>query len=250
MLFGYDLNHLFLFPLQDNDARKHFLIGCLVYLAGFIIPIVPWIAAAGYCAILIRQVLNDEKPHLVPWDNWELLLRDGARLLGIRLIYALPLLVLMLPMFFIFVVTPLFPIFMQNNNSQEVGTAYVLLMLLSLGLMFLVMPISLVVGLIAPAAEIHMIAKDDFGAGFRVQEWWPIFKKNWGGFAVALAILYGITMVVSIAMQFLIFSLVFICLLPVLIGGLSMYSAIVQYTAFAQAYREGRQKLLLEAPPA
>ena len=58
MLFGFNLNDLFIFPIRDQEARKHFLVGCLLYLAGFIIPIVPWLIVAGYNAILIRQVLN------------------------------------------------------------------------------------------------------------------------------------------------------------------------------------------------
>jgi uncharacterized protein DUF4013 len=68
------------------------------------------------------------------------------------------------------------------------------------------MPLSLAIGLIVPAAEIHMIAKDDFSAGFQVKEWRPIFKRNWGGFVVALAILYALWMALSIIMQLMFIS--------------------------------------------
>src|SRR5690242_11174147 len=101
MLFGFDLNHLFKFPFQDKEARQYFLIGCVIYLAGFIIPILPWLVVTGYSAILIRQVLNGEKPHLVRWENWEALLTDGAKMFGIRLIYSSPLLLVILPLFII-----------------------------------------------------------------------------------------------------------------------------------------------------
>lgn len=64
MLFGFDLNHLLIFPFEGPEARKHFLIGCLLCLGSFVIPVLPWLVVLGYCAILIRQILNGEKPHL------------------------------------------------------------------------------------------------------------------------------------------------------------------------------------------
>jgi len=245
MLFGFNLNDLFLFPFQDSESRKYFFIGCLIYLAGFVIPILPWLVATGYMAILIRQVLDGEKPHLVPWQDWEQLLKDGARLFGVRLVYASPLLLLMIPLFLIFFSFSFFPILFQHSDSHSLGTIYLLLVFASVGIVLLMMPLSLAIGLIVPAAEIHMIAKDDFAAGFQVKEWWPIFKKNWGGFVVALAILYALSMVLSIAMQLMFITFVLICLFPLLLPVVSMYSAVVQYVAFAQAYKEGKDRLAL-----
>jgi hypothetical protein len=111
------------------------------------------------------------------------------------------------------------------------------------------MPLSLAIGLIVPAAEIHMIAKDDFSAGFQVKEWRPIFKRNWGGFVVALAILYALWMALSIIMQLMFITFVLICLFPLPLAVFSMYSAVVQYVAFAQAYKEGKDRLALEPIP-
>lgn len=243
MLFGFDLNHLFLFPFRDSESRKHFLIGCLIYLAGFFIPILPWLLVTGYGATLIRQVTGGEKPRLVPWDNWESLLKDGLRLFGIRLIYSSPLLILFVPLFLAFFVFPFFTILFQNGDGSEFGMVYLIFALISTGLFLFMMPLSLALGLIIPVAEIHAITKDDFKAGFQVNEWWPIFKKNWGGFVVALAILYGILMVMSFAMQIMFITIVLICLLPLLMPAISMYYAIVQYVAFAQAYKEGKDGL-------
>ncbi len=249
MLFGFNLNNLFLFPFQDQESRKNFIIGCLIYLAGFVIPILPWLVAMGYVAMLIRQVLNGEKPHLVPWQDWERLLKDGARLFGVRLVYASPLLLLMIPLFLIFFSFSFFPILFQHSDSHSLGTIYLWLVFASMGLFILIMPLSLAIGLIVPAAEIHMIAKDEFTAGFQVKEWWPIFKRNWGGFVVALAILYAVSMTLSIVMQLMFITFVLICLFPLLLPVISMYSAVVQYVAFAQAYKEGKDRLALEPVP-
>lgn len=247
MLFGFNLNDLFIFPFQDQEARKHFLIGCLIYLAGFFIPIIPWLIVAGYNTILIRQVLNGEKPHLVKWENWEALLKDGARLIGVRLIYSSPLLILLAAIFVLSFVFPFFSVLIQNSDNQSMGAMYLVWVLLLMGTSLVIMPLSLAIGLIVPAAEIHMIAKDDFSAGFQVKEWWLIFKKNWGGFVVALAIVYAVAMVMSFAMQILFITFVLICLLPLFIAVISVYSAVIQYVAYAKAYKDGQDKLSLDA---
>jgi len=248
MLFGFNLHQLFLFPFEDKEARKYFLTGCLIYLAGFFIPILPWLIVTGYNAILIRQVLSGQKPHLVPWENWETLLKDGARLFGVRLVYVSPLLILLILIFFMSLAFPFLPTLLQNGNNQNVGIAPLLFMLVITLVSLLIMPLSLVVGLIVPAAEVHVVAKDAFMAGFQVQEWWPIFKKNWGGFLVALAILYALSMVMSIVMQIMIFTIVLACLFPIFMPVISIYAAVVQYVAFAQAYKEGSDKLYLDSP--
>lgn len=246
MLFGFNLNDLFIFPFQDREARKHFLIGCLIYLAGFFIPIIPWLIVAGYNTILIRQVLNGEKPHLVKWENWEALLKDGARLIGVRLIYSSPLLILLAAIFVLSFVFPFFSVLIQNSDNQSMGAMYVVWVLLLTGTSLVIMPLSLAIGLIVPAAEIHMIAKDDFSAGFQVKEWWLIFKKNWGGFVVALAIVYAVAMVMSFAMQIIFITFVLICLLPLFMAVISLYSAVIRYVAYAKAYKDGNDKLSMD----
>ena len=250
MLFGFSLNDLMVFPIEDSEARKHFLVGCLIYLAGFFIPILPWLITSGYSAIIIRQVLNGEKPHLIPWDNWEGLLKDGARLFGIGLVYSLPLLILIITLFLMFFAFPLFSISIQESNDQGLGVLSVIFVLLSTGLSILIFPLSIAIGLIVPVAEIHAVAKDDFTAGFRVSEWWPIFKKNWGGFVVALAIGYAIFLVMSFAMQILFFTIILICIFPLFMAAISMYYGVVQFAMFAQAYKKGNDKLNVEVETA
>lgn len=242
-MLSSNLNHLFVFPFQDEESRKHFLIGCLVYLAGFFIPILPWLVVEGYNAILIRQVLNGERPHLVPWENWEKLFKDGAMLFGIRLVYSLPLILLMLPLFVMAFGAPFFPLLIEDADIREVGITSAVFMMVFMGMSVLIMPLSLAVGLIVPTAEIHAVDQGDFAAGFRVRDWWQIFEKNWGGFVVALAIFYGLMMVTSLLMQFLMFTMILACLFPLLLPVLSMYYSLIQYTAFAQAYKEGKDRL-------
>jgi hypothetical protein len=238
MVLGFDLSELFLFPLQEREARKHLLIGSLIYLAGFIVPILPWLVITGYNAIIVRQILNGEKPHLVPWDNWEALLKNGLRMMGIRLIFALPILVLMTPFFI-----SMFAIPFISSLEKGGGNIMLIFMLISFLIFLLIIPLSFIIGIVAPVSEIHMLAKDEFAAGFRVSEWWPIFKANWGGFLLAYAIVYGVTMILTFAVQFLLITIVLTCLVPFLLAAVSMYSMLIMYVVFAQAYKQGRETI-------
>ena len=69
-----------LFPVRDAEARKQFLIACLVTLAGFIIPLIPSIILMGYGVRIMRQVITErKKPSMPEWQgsNWSEMLTDG-----------------------------------------------------------------------------------------------------------------------------------------------------------------------------
>ena len=62
MIPGIDLNQIFLFPIKDAETRKYFLIGCAVSLAGFIIPVIPYLLLFGYVARIAKQIFKNESP--------------------------------------------------------------------------------------------------------------------------------------------------------------------------------------------
>jgi len=72
-------------------------------------------------------------------------------------------------------------------------------------------------------------------------------QKELGWICSRLAILYALSIVLSIGMQIMFITFVLICLFPLLLPVISMYSAVVQYVVFAQAYKEGKDRLALEA---
>ena len=61
-----------------------------------------------------------------------------------------------------------------------------------------------------------------------------------------MAILYGLTMVMSFAMQFPMITVVLICVLPLFMAVFLMYYLVMQFALFARAYQDGRAKLTLE----
>ena len=242
MLSNFDLNHLLTFPFKEVEARKQFLTGALVYLAAFVIPIIPVLLATGYMMRIMRPVLKGEQPQMVEWDEWGEMATDGARLFGVRLIFMLPIFLLLCPLFGLSIALP----FIIENASQNADWIAIIFPLLFGGFFLILMPLSLAISVISPVAEVHVTDKSEFAAAFRVREWWPIFRANWGGFLLALAIAYGIGFALTIVVQFAILTIVLICILPFILPGIAMYVSLVMYTAFAQAYKGGQERLSTE----
>lgn len=240
MFFGFDLKEIFMFPFKDEESRKHLLVGCLVGLAAIIVPILPMLVLFGYAVAIAKQVLNNESPHMIPWDDWAGLAKDGIKMFGIRMIFALPLLILVVP--FVLSMT-VFPIFLSTSNSSDVDTFLPIFMLLMFGGFCLIIPLSIPIALIAPAAEMYVVEKDDFAAGFRFREWWPIFRANISGFIAALAVSYIASFAFTIIIQILSITVILACLTFILLPLMTVYLTLVLYVTIAQAYRDGKVKL-------
>jgi len=116
MFFGFNLNELLMFPFKEEN-RKHLYIGIAVSLLAFIVPIAPYIVLFGYGAQIAKQILNNESPHLVAWDDWGKLFKDGLKVFGARFIIGIPILIFVIP---IVIVSFIFPFMFENANPNEV----------------------------------------------------------------------------------------------------------------------------------
>lgn len=245
MFFGFDLKEIFMFPFKDAEARKRLLVGGLVSIAAFFIPILPYLVLFGYAVIIARQVLRGESPRMVPWEDWSGMLKDGAKLFGIRMIFSIPILILAMPLF---AASFAMPFIAENMDSGSADSLIMLMSILMLGTFCILIPISLPLAVLIPAAEMHMIDNNDFAAGFRFKEWWKIFRANLGGFIAAFGIYYIVSMALVIVMQILAATLIFACLMFVLIPAMTIYLTLVMYVTIAIAYRDGKLKLAQSEP--
>jgi hypothetical protein len=236
MLLGLDLNHLLTFPFKDSQTRKNFAIGALLLFASTIVPILPYLPVLGYVMKIMRQVLAGQQPSMPEWDNWETLFKDGLKLFGVRFIYVLPLLLVMLPVFLLFLIAPIL------GASTENEALFVLPIFIFVLSMMCLTPLFILAGLLIPAAEAHVVTQNEFSAGFRIREWWQIFRANIVGFLLAYLFIYVISMLITFAFQILIFTVILLCLLPIITPLLSMYIVLIQYSLIAGAYREGTLK--------
>jgi hypothetical protein len=124
MLSNFDLNHLLTFSVKDTNARKQFMIGALVYLLAFIIPILPILVITGYMVRIVRQVLRNEKPHMEPWENWQEMFLDGLMLITqfammtLVLICLLPLMIPVISMYMMLVTFTAYAMAYKSGTEQ------------------------------------------------------------------------------------------------------------------------------------
>lgn len=247
MFFGFDLKDLFMFPIRDAEARKHLLIGGLIALAAFFIPVIPYLILLGYAVQIARQIMRGESPHMIPFEDWGGMLKDGLKLFGIRMIYSIPIFIIAIPMMLAGIIVPFIA---EGMNSGDVETFLAIFSVIMMAGVCLIIPLSLPLIVIIPAAEMYAVDKDEFSAAFRFKEWWSILRANLGGFIAAFGIYYVASMVLALAIQILAATIILSCLLIVLLPAMTIYLTLIMYATIAAAYRDGKTKLAqMESAP-
>ncbi len=246
-----DLKELLGFPFKDVAWKNKFLIGSLVVLVSFVIPVVPYLALYGYMMQIMRRVIVEEgEPFLPEWNDWGKLLTDGLKLFGAVFIYMLPIFILLAIGFgFMFVLIIAMPLLaeMVNPDSEGAGALFSLMPLASSLVILIVfsatMLFGLALGLIMPAIMGHVVATDDFSAAFRWREWWPVFRTNLSGFLMAQVVVLALSFGINSVLSILYYTIIFCCLLPIILAPVTIYISVIQGVIYAQAYREGTERL-------
>lgn len=242
-----ELQALLKFPFQDSRWSTKFLIGSLFILVGSLL-LIPLIFVYGYSAEIMRRIIVERgQPYLPEWDDWGKLFFDGLKVAGVYLVYTLPFIVFFCAGYGVLMGTIFAAEGFQETAGDPESPLTVLLpllaMLIWMGSFGIGMLGIILVSLIIPVAIGHVIATGDFAAGFRVREWWPIFRANWSGYVVAYVLLLGIWIAVSFVMQLLYFTVVLCCLVPFIMVVVYMYMMVIGSVLFGQAYRVGADQV-------
>ena len=246
-----DLKTLFAFPFQDTNWKNKFLIGSLVVLSGFVIPLVPFFIVYGYMVQIMRRIIVEKgEPYLPEWDDWGKMLVDGLKLFGAIMVYILPFFLLFcagFAFFFLSIGLTGAAGAATEQSGETPSPAIAIFPVLGMFGMFatfgILMVFSVILGFMMPAIMGHVVATDEFAAAFRFREWWSIFRANLGGFLIAYIIVMAISVAINFGMYILYITLIFCCLLPFILPPIIMYMIVLQAVVFGQAYREGVQKL-------
>ncbi|MEW6094837.1 MAG: DUF4013 domain-containing protein [Chloroflexota bacterium] len=238
------------FPFRGKGWGIKLLVGSALNLANFIIPIVPLVPIYGYAGqIAKRVILQDEDPEMPEWADWGLFFSDGIKLLGASALYSLPgILTLVagyMTMFagnFAFMFDPRFYTAPETMGPEFVlgGMAAMFGGMLVIMIGFLLLAVA---GLFMPPALGHLIAKGEFGAAFRVKEWWPILKANFSGFLLALVLQYGISMALIWVAYAFYFTVVLCFLMPFALVVAAFLINVIHLSLIAVTYRDGVRKL-------
>jgi hypothetical protein len=238
------LKAVFRFPGVGVDARSRFILGCVLVLAGFIIPIIPGLIVAGYALRIMRQAINGEELHLPAWDQWGKLFIDGLRWAIISIVYFLPGFIAVIVGFSAYIGS------IMASTASRLSDAGALAMFAGLGVYLLALAVGMLLFMLAaiPLAvgSAHFVAKDSFGAAFRAREWWPLLKVNKLGYFVAWVVIIGLYSVMSMASMVLMYSIVLCIAVPFALAPASLYLSVISAALFGQTYRDSQEMLAPE----
>lgn len=235
------LKTYFSFPFQDERWVGKFAVAAVLVFVGFI-PFIPHIMLAGYVALLMIDVVEEDKLALPSWDDLGQIFTHGIRLFGVGFVYWLPAILLFVIGYF----SMLLPVITMESELVPHGPGLVSLIggyILGFGMMGVGGVLSFAMAIFLPAAGVHTVVEREFKAGFRFKEWWAIFRANWDGFLLSTLLVFGGGMLAYYASQILVLTVILCCLYPLVLGALGAYLMLVGGALFAHAYREGREEL-------
>ena len=243
-----NLKTIFTYPFKDEHWQGKLAIAGGLMFASFIIPIVPYLALAGYMMRIIKQVVEgDGDPALPEWDDWGELLLNGLKLVGQSFIFALPLIIL----WFIGYGTMFFPVVLSElaAESGDMGPEglWMIISLLTMGgsyiLFGLVILLSFLLGFIQSVIICHVAVTEQFAAAFRFREWWRILRSNLGEFLLAFIFIMGLSIGLGAIYQVLMLTIVLCCILPFVLSAASGYLMLVMPPLFGRVYRRALEKM-------
>lgn len=151
------------------------MAGIVVLFFFWFIPFLPTIIIFGYLAKLIRGIIVEGKePFLPEWEDLTQMFNDGLKIMGVSLVYFLPVFLLFIVGYGGFFIPVIFTEAFSLSQGAEI-TSIFLGYLLGMGLMGLGMMAGFGLGLIAPLSICQVVAQGEFRAAFQLRQIWQIF---------------------------------------------------------------------------
>lgn len=212
---GYDFAKPFTFVFEDPNWVQKILIGGLFYLAGFLI--VGWFFILGYCARLARNVIDGVARPLPEWDDLGDLFAEGLRLVGIVLLYSLPIIVLAV----LAGVPAALVSAIHDENAQVLGSG------ISGCIACLIVPVALTIFFTLPVALLRAVTERRMGAAFELAAIWSFIQANIGNYFMAILV-YLVARMIGGA------GVILLCIGVIFTG---FWAMLVMTAGFAQVYR-------------
>lgn len=193
-----DLGNAFSFPFRDPDWALKFILGalflllCLLGVGIFII--------AGYLIQLTQRVMKNDPQPLPDWTDIGVKFVVGVKFCIVYFLYLLPILVLMIPVFFIAAL----------GQLEEVSDAVSLIMgIYMFGMMLVIIPYSIAFTLLLPIITYRFAAHEKLGEALDIAAAIRIFKANWQVTTVVALLTVGVQSLAAIGLIFFIIGVVF-----------------------------------------
>lgn len=205
----------FTYVFDDPRWMQKILLGGLFYLAGFFI--IGWFFVLGYTAKVARNVIADEPMPLPEWDDLGEIFNDGARMIGVGLLYMLPIIAL----FIIFIGPSIAMSAADNDFAQFLSSSMFSCMTC------LMVPLSFAILLLMPASLLFAAVERRFGAAFDFARIWPFIRNNIGNYLLAILVYLVARFLGGFGIMLLCVGVIFT----------AFWAMLVQTHGFAQVYR-------------
>ena len=237
----------FIFPFEDKNWVSKFLIGGLLILVSYVIPIIPLVFVFGYIIRAMRHTIETGESRLPEWENWTDLGVKGVLGALIYFIYLLPGLVLLFGSLASFGLS----IAMNTSIPSDMGYAITapisvvgkLLLLLGIAALAAAVLVLLVGWLMTPIAIARFAATEEVSAALDVAKVWAIIRAQLENFIITWAVYLGLGYVSSMLYTLIYYTVCCCILIPFLSAPISLYLLIFSMTLFARVYREGVKRL-------
>ncbi|HJW94795.1 MAG TPA: DUF4013 domain-containing protein [Thermoanaerobaculia bacterium] len=176
---AFDFVKPFAFVFEDARWINKVLIGGIFQLLSALLVGIPFLL--GYLAQLVRNVVANATLPLPEWDDLGEMFNEGLRLIGVAIVYFLPLLailaMIMIPMIVVTAAAS------HHNDDFDPGGLFACVWCLFL-------PLTLVYAIWMPAALMYAIVEQRFGAAFEFARIWRFISNNVGNYLLAVVVMF------------------------------------------------------------
>jgi len=235
------LREIFAFPFRGPEWKNRFIIGSVILVASFLIPVLPLIFVYGYAVAVMRRAIGEEALTLPRWDDWGKLAGDGLKTMVVGFVYLLPGLLVTFGGLALYFVTTLATPFAVEAADQGWWPLLFFGSFITLFLSMFLGTVLMMLGAIPlPMATANFIAEDDLSAAFRVRQWWELLRANPLGNFIAWVVVAGLMGILYLALTLMYYTLVLCCVIPFLSAPIGFYLLLVGAALFGRTYRESR----------
>lgn len=177
---------------RDRNWFQKLALGALFSLLSVLI--IGGILVQGYLLIFAERVSRAEPEPLPEWEDFGLILRRGGAGFLVSLIYSLPLILLGLFSFLLFI-----PLVIAGSAGGRSSDQIAAVTSILFGLIWLLLiPLVILFGIIVPAAHAQLVLHNgELAAAFRLGEVFRFMRRHLGQYALLLVLSYAASSILS-----------------------------------------------------
>ena len=175
-----DLGKAFTFPFKDPNWLSKLLVGALfLILSIFVVGI---FIIAGYFVQTIQRVMRREENALPEWTDIGVMLVVGFKFCVVYLLYVVPILLIMTPVFAISILSALTA---DDSLNLFAGTVTMLSLVV-------VIPYAIAFTIILPIVATQFAVRESMADALDIATVFRLFKRNWQNTVIVALITLGV----------------------------------------------------------